>query len=421
MTAVQAPPASTRRRRFDFALLRHREYRLLFTAQTTSAFGDAFFAIALPWLVYQIGGGARQLGTVVGVYGVCRLAATPLGGVLADRVGAWRVMMVSDIARLLLGTGLAVVAATGRGGLPVIAGVGALIGVFAGLFLPASLAITPTLLPADRLHAGNALSRTGMDSANLIGPAIAGLAVAALPVGVAFAVDAATFAVSAACLAVIGAAHRTTAGRKKDAAKAPGFLHLLRTSDLLRAVLLVTIVANLTVGGMLRVGLPVLARTTFDAGSIGFGELLAAFSAGSILGSLVIAGLSGIARPGVVAMLSGLGMGIAVIAVPYAGLVGAILALFIAGGTSTVTNVLVFTLVQRSTPSHLLGKVMGAIMFCGLGLFPVSVAAAGLFVDRFGVVTVFGATGVLLIAAFLVGLTRPPLRRPVLSSEQAAG
>lgn len=423
-TPAETRPATPRRRRFDIAPLRHREYRLLFTGQTISTFGDAFFAIALPWLVYQIGGGAPQLGTVVAVYGICRLAATPLGGILSDRIGAWLVMMAADFGRLLLGVALAVVAATGHGGVIVICVLGGLIGLFAGLFLPASLSIAPTLLPADDLHAGNALSRTGIDGASLIGPAVAGIAVAALDVGVAFAIDAATFAVSAACLATIGAAARRRPQRGGRSATARdrsiGFGHLLRHSELLRAILLVTTVANLTVGGMIRIGLPVLARTTLSAGSIGFGGLLAAFSAGSILGGLVIAGLGSIPRPGVVAMLSGLGMGAAIVAVPYAGLIGAVVALFIAGATSTVTNVLVFTLVQRTTPSHLLGKVMGAIMFAGLGLFPLSVAAAGVFVDRFGVVTVFAATGVLLILAFITGLTRPALRQPVTVPDAAA-
>jgi MFS family permease len=424
-TAAEAAPPSgwTRLRngRFNVAPLRHREFRLLFLGQTVSVFGDAFYAIALPWLVYQMGGGAPQLGLVVAVYGVCRLATTPLGGILADRVGAWRVMMVSDLGRLVLGIILSVVAFTHTGGFVLIGVIGAFIGLLAGLFLPASLAITPTLLPDDDLPAGNALNGTAIDLSSLAGPAIAGLAVAVVAVGVAFAIDAATFAVSAACLAMIGAAARrraaSTGDRPHGGIPAPsGFLQLVRRSDLLRAILLVTTVANLTVGGMIRIGLPVLAKTTLAAGSTGLGVLLAAFSAGCLAGGVGMAFLTRLRRPGLVAMISGLGMGVSVIAVPLAGLAVAVAALFLAGVTSTVTNVLVFTLVQRNTPGHLLGKVMGAITFCGLGLFPVSVAAAGLFVDRFGVVTVFVATGVLLLAAFVIGLTRPALRRPVTSA-----
>jgi MFS family permease len=414
--AAEPEPGIKGKPKLSIAPLRHREYRLLFLGQTISIFGDAFYAIALPWLVYQQGGGAPQLGTVVAIYGVCRLGTTPLGGIFADRIGAWRVMMFSDLGRLLLGVALAVVAGSGRGGLPVICVLGAFIGLFAGLFTPASLAITPTLLPAEELHAGNALSSAAIDGASLVGPAIAGLAVATLNIGVAFAIDAATFAVSAGCLAAIGAAARSgraQAGRVKPELESIGFWQLVRSSALLRAILLVTTVANLTVGGMIRIGLPALARTTLSAGSTGYGGLLSSFSAGCLAGGLVIAVLSSLRRPGVAAMVSGLGMGVSVIALPYAGLAGALIALFLAGATSTITNVLVFTLLQRNTPSHLLGKVMSAVTFCGLGLFPVSVAIVGVFVSHYGVVDVFVVTGVLLILAFLTGLTRPALRQRI--------
>ncbi|MEO6700584.1 MAG: MFS transporter [Jatrophihabitantaceae bacterium] len=413
--ATEPAASGRRKRRFDIAPLRHRQYRLLFIGQTISIFGDAFYAIALPWLVYQQGGGAAQLGTVVAIYGVCRLGTTPIGGILADRIGAWRVMMCSDLARLVLGIALAVVAGSGRGGIVAVSVLGAFIGLFAGLFTPASLAITPVLLPAEELHAGNALSSAAIDGASLIGPAIAGLAVATLNIGVAFAIDAVTFAVSAGCLAAIGAAIRSRAPVSKPEGdiESIGFWQLVRSSALLRAILLVTTVANLTVGGMIRIGLPALAKTDLDAGSTGYGGLLSSFSAGCLCGGLVIAVLSSLRRPGVAAMLSGLGMGVSVILLPYAGLAGALVALFVAGATSTVTNVLVFTLLQRNTPSHLLGKVMSAVTFCGLGLFPVSVALVGAFVSHYGAVDVFVLTGVLLILAFLTGLTRPALRQQV--------
>src|SRR5436305_9294534 len=82
--------------------LRFRGYRLLFAGEAISEFGNAFHYVALPWIVYHLGGDTRQLGFVLAGYGGCRLAATPLGGVCTDRVGAWRGMMTSDIARITL-------------------------------------------------------------------------------------------------------------------------------------------------------------------------------------------------------------------------------------------------------------------------------------------------------------------------------
>ncbi|EEP70313.1 hypothetical protein MCAG_00640 [Micromonospora sp. ATCC 39149] len=88
----------------------------------------------------------------------------------------------------------------------------------------------------------------------------------------------------------------------------------------------------------------------------------------------------------------------------------AVVALAVAGVASTVTNVLVITVVQQHTAAHLLGRVMSAILFAALGLFPLSGAAAGLVVDAHGSGVLFLATAATLGAAFAFGLSRRSLR-----------
>ncbi|MFK3979671.1 MFS transporter [Micromonospora sp. NPDC050397] len=410
-----AAPDRRFRPRLSLAPLRSRGYRLLLVAEATSVFGDAFHAVALPWLVYQLGAGAGQLGLILGGYGLCRLAATPLAGVLIDRVGAWRVMLISDLGRTALTAGVAVAALSGTRDLLVVGVLVAGVGLGAGLFEPAAYAITPSLLPADQLQAGNALHTTATFAAGLAGPGIAGLLVASISPGAAFAVDAVTFAVSACCLALIGV-HQRAAPPVIHPERAPGatrwtLVQLLRGSPLLRTVLLVTAVANLTVGGMVRVGLPSLASTELSAGAGGFGGLLAAFTSGSLAGGLLAAGMTGLARRGRAAMISGLVLAAAVTVVPFAGYPGAVVALVVAGISSTVTNVLVITMVQQATPHALLGRVMSAVLFAALGLFPVSVVVAGALVSQYGSQVLFLTTGASLCAAFVFGLSRRAMRQ----------
>ncbi|SCL25113.1 Predicted arabinose efflux permease, MFS family [Micromonospora pallida] len=408
---------ATRRRlrpRLDLTPLRSRNFRLLFAAESISVFGDAFHAVALPWLVYTTGGGARELGLLVAVYGLCRLATTPLGGILADRIGAWRVMLAADLVRLACTVGIAVAAVTGVRDLVPIGLLVAGTGLGAGLFQPAAYAITPRLLPPEQLQAGNALNSTAAFAAGLAGPGVAGLVVVALSPGAAFTVDALTFAVSAACLAAIGASHRRATPVVVEAGSPPApratFRQALRESPLLRTVLVVTAAANLTVGGMIRVGLPSLASVDLAAGAGGFGGLLAAFTGGSLAGGLFSAALTGVRRRGATAMLAGLVMAGAVALVPFAGYVGALVALAVAGVASTVTNVLIITEVQQRTAPHLLGRVMSAVLFAGLGLFPLSTVVAGLVVEAYGSTVLFLATAATLAAAFGFGLSRRTMR-----------
>lgn len=418
---AEAATATTGRFRpqLSFAPLRSRGYRLLFTAELVSVFGDAFHAVALPFLVYQLGGGARELGLLVAGYGVCRLATTPLGGILSDRIGPWWVMLISDLSRMVCTVGVVVAAVTDAGHVLAIVVLVASMGLGAGLFQPAAYAITPRLLPADQLQAGNGLHSTAAFAAGIVGPGAAGIVVAVLSPAVAFGVDAVTFAVSAVCLAMIGSAGRgmtlaaNAAGGRDDSRPGEariGFWRLLRESPLLRIVLVVTAAANLTVGGMVRVGLPSLSRVDLAAGAGGLGGLLAAFTAGSLVGGLFSAGLAGLPRRGATAMLAGMVLGAAITLVPFAGYLGAVVALVTAGLASTVANVLVITIVQQNTAGHLLGRVMSAIVFAALGLFPLSAVAAGLVVDRYGSTMVFVATGATLLAAFVFGFSRPELR-----------
>jgi hypothetical protein len=391
------------------APLATRGFRYLVAAEAVSEFGNAFTLVALPWLVYELGGDAGGLGLVVAAFGVGRLATTPLGGLCTDRFGAWRVMLVSDVGRAVLTAALVVLAVVG-GGSGAVWAVGVLaagVGLFAGLFQPAAWAITPSLLPAEQLAAGMSLNSTVTFAAGLAGPGVAGLLVVAADPAAGLAVDAVTFVVAAACLAVIGRESRRAPAAAGDAAGAPGgFRALLRGPGLLRDVLLVTVVANLTIGGLLRVCLPELAREDLAAGAVGLGGLLAAFTAGCLAGGLVAAGASGLRRRGATAMVSGLVMAAGVLAVPFVGLWGAVVALFVAGAASTVTNVFVVTVVQLGTPEELLGRVMAAILFCGLGLFPVSVALTGFVVESWGPTVVLVTTAGLLAAAFLFGLSR---------------
>ncbi|WP_078880350.1 MFS transporter [Kitasatospora purpeofusca] len=400
------------RPRIGLAPLRSRGYRLLVIGQGTSEFGNAFQVVALPLLVQSLGGGARQLSLVVAAYGAGRLAATPLGGMFADRFGAWRVMMTADLGRLLATAGLCATAAAGSANYWLIGTLALLVGLGAGVFLPAAWAITPTLLPAEDLHAGNALNSTVTFGAGLLGPAAAGPLVAWLNPAVALGLDAATFAVSAATLLLIGRGSTVAPPRPiSERASVPrNFRALLRESPLLRAVLTVTVIANLTVGGATRVALPTLATDGFAAGAVGLGLLLAAFTGGALVGGLFAAGLTAVRSRGRTAMRSGLVMGAAIGLVPFTGLVGAVLLLLVAGGASTVTNVLVVTGVQKSTPPALLARVMAAITFCGLGVFPVSVIAAGAAVEAFGSSGVLATTGVCLLGAFGYALTRPEIR-----------
>ena len=181
-----------------------RSFRLLAGGQFASTIGDFCYAVALPWLVLSDHGGPILLGIVLACYGVPRTVLIPVGGVLADKVGPRTLMLAADAARCVLVAGLALLAARHIVSLAALGPIAALIGAGEGLFIPASFAIMPSLLDEERLAAGNALSTAAMQVGSLLGPALGGALVAATRASTAaFAVDAASFGVSALTLLLI--------------------------------------------------------------------------------------------------------------------------------------------------------------------------------------------------------------------------
>jgi len=212
----------------------------------------------------------------------------------------------------------------------------------------------------------------------LLGPALGGTLVAVTRSSTAaFAVDAASFAISALTLLLIprrpaaGPVTPTEAdvmGAGEGAETGEGVLALLRRSRALQ-VIMVVIAANLASGGMGEVALPSLAHAKFVPEAA------------------------------------------CICLVPYlGGEPGAAAALFVVGVANGLGNVVFLTVVQKQVSPALLGRVMGAIMLGAFGSFPLSVAITGLLVHRLGPALFFPIAGGLVAAAILGGLTQREFR-----------
>jgi Major Facilitator Superfamily len=386
-----------------------RSFRLLAGGQFASTVGDYCYAVALPWLVLSGGGGAILLGAVLACYGIPRTALIPAGGVLADKIGARTLMLVADAARCALVAVLAVLAARHIVSLAALGPIAALIGAGEGLFLPASFAIMPSLLDGERLAAGNALSNAAVQAGSLLGPALGGVLVATTQSSTwAFAVDAASFAVSAVSLALIPRSRPDPegAGQAKDG---DGVLALVKKSRALQVILVVVIAANLTGGGMSEVALPSLAHARF--GAAGYGAWLACFAAGGIAGTLAATRTGRLRAPAIFASAMFLIDSVAIAVFPYlGGEAAAGAALFAFGAANGLGNVTFLTVLQKWAPPALLGRVMGMLMLCAFGSFPLSVAIAGVLVRHLGPSLYFPIDGALVTVVILAGLSRREFR-----------
>jgi len=400
-----------------------RNFTLLFGGQTISVIGDAFYAVALPWLILTTGGSAQELGIVLAAYGIPRAASMLLGGWLSDRLRPRRVMLIADAVRLLL---MALLAALALGGHPTLwqfCAIAVPLGAFGGAFMPASMSILPETLSKDDLQAGNGLMMAAMQGANLVGSSVAGVVVAAFTAGMALAIDAATFLVSAVSLALMRGTKRAMPGTGKEGAGQENpaasiqeqgvqvsFWHFLRTSQLMQITLLLFIVISLVSGGLIEVALPALVHGPMHGSASGYGLILAGWGAGSLVGSIFAGMLGKREHKGLIILLGGLIVSAMIALLPVWGVPGAVVCMLIGGIANSGFTVLFITAIQLNIPSHLMGRIIGLLMFSSFGMYPLSVALAGVLSNQIGPALLFPFSGLLLGLVMVFGMTQRALR-----------
>jgi MFS family permease len=400
--------------------LRHRDFRLLWTGLAVSLAGSGLWLVALAWQVIELGGGPAQLSLVTALYSVGLLAFVLLGGVAADRMPQRLVMLAADLVRAAVLLVLGLLSLTGALEIWHLAVGGLVIGAGEALFIPSYTALLPHLLPEDELLAANGLEGTLRPLAQqAAGPAVGGVAVAALSPGVAILAGGLTYLVSAGCLVAMDV-------RPAKGASAPGvasvfadlregFRYVRRTSWLW-ASLLFALVLVLFIIGPLEVLLPFAVRDNLGGDAGDYGLALAAFGVGGAVGALAIS--SGrLPRRYLTVMILMWGLG----SLPFAfvGLARALwvvcFALFAVGATYSAAMVIWGTLLQRRVPEDLRGRVSSLDFFVSLALMPVSMAIAGPAGAAFGLTAVFLVAGIVPGFLAVMAIVVPRLDRDELA------
>ncbi|MBI4769124.1 MAG: MFS transporter [Chloroflexi bacterium] len=201
MTIEAAPLAGGARvsLRRTFQALRHRDFRLYWAALIVSLLGLSFQTVAQQWLVYRLTGSALQLGIVGFIPALLSAPGSILGGLLADRVSRRRLVLITQSAMVGPPVGLALVIWSGQVQVWHIIAAASLLGFVAAIDLSVRTAMMPQLVaPQDLLNA-QSLSSLVYQMARIVGPALAGLAIARVGEAVCFLINGLSY------LAMVGA------------------------------------------------------------------------------------------------------------------------------------------------------------------------------------------------------------------------
>lgn len=419
------------------ALLRDHNFRWLTGGAFLSMLGDQFTLIALPWLVLQMTGDTLVLGTVLALVSVPRALFILIGGALVDRHSPKQVLMITKYVNLVLLAALAALVLAGSLTLWMVYALSLGIGLATAFSIPAGTAMMPHVVARHQLQAANGINLGLRQLTMFLGPLLAGVLIAlfgdatgspaggmranATGIGLAFALDALSFAVSAWTLAKVqvrgdSGAHPAHAAAPPQAVLASvwqGLAHFWSDHELRTCFLYWSAIA-LFIMGPIHIAIPVLASSTPALGAAAFGIIVGAHGAGTLLG-MVISGAVPRLRIGSLGMtilafdaiIGALFMPMGLITAVWQG-AALMLVIGLLGGFMQVS---VFTWIQQRVPPMLLGRAMSLFMFIFMGLAPISAAVTGWVMKSVTLAQLFAASGGTLVVLAALAFVITPMRR----------
>jgi len=402
-----ALPAAAAPSRSSFSVLRYRDFSLFWTSALISNSGSWMQTIAVPFVIFQLTHSTTWLGFAAFMSFFPALAMGPVSGSLADRFPGKTILLVTQTGMMIVAFAMWGVWITHAASAEVFVILLLFSGLTSGINITAWQAFVPQLVPeADLMHAVR-LNTMQFVAARAVGPAIAGLVLAAYGAGVAFFVNAVTFLLVLGALLFI---HPRPIPRSEDAGKVwqhfrEGARYVRARSSLWMCVLTIFVVSFL--GTSVIQLAPAIAVDQFGVGKSAYGLLVAMFGAGAIAGSVLIATWGDRFRRSRLT-LTGLtlmaGAQVMLGAVTVYGL--GLFALFVMGASYVQVSTALNTSIQIRVDEEHRGRVMAIHLMCLLAGVPFGALILGNLASLVGLSESIIAYGVALEVCVVIAVLR---------------
>ena len=405
--------------------LRHRNYQLFFSGQLISLIGTWMDQVAEAWLVYRLTGSALLLGTVAFASQIPVFLLAPIGGALADRYDRRRILVATQSSMMLLTFILAWLTLSHRVQIWHVVTLAALTGVVNALDLPARQAFVVDMVSRADLVNAIALNSSMFNGARVIGPALAGIVVAAIGEGWCF------FANGISFIAVIVGLLLMKMERPRLAIEGSplenileGFRFVAQTGPIRALMLLLGLVSFTAMP--YAVLMPVFADQILHGGPTALGLLMGSSGVGALCGALALAMRKSVQGLGTWVAVSCAGFGTALLLFSFSRSMWLSAALLVPAGFSMMIQMASSnTLIQSMVPDRLRGRVMSVYAMTFMGMAPLGSLLAGSLAHNLGAPWTVAMGGVIAIAGAMVFAFRLPIHRPVaremIVAQQMAG
>jgi predicted MFS family arabinose efflux permease len=380
-----------------FKAFQYRDFRLMWFGSCTSSIGTWMQIVAQGWLIYRLSHSARLLALDQVLGGLPIFLFSLMTGVIADRVERRKILLGSQYVQMFSAGVLTILVATGTVQVWHILCLSFLSGTAQAFGAPAYSALIPTLVEKEDMPNAIALNSIQFNVAVMIGPALAGQALAKLGEKWCFGLNAVSFLAPILTLSIITARFLPVKTTESMFTSLKEGIKFTRKQSSMEALIVLAFCMTALAMPM-RTYIPVFVKDIFHRGPETFGNLLALMGLGSILGSLGIATAGNFRKKGLVALgaLFCLGAGISSFALSKS-LPFSRVALVLVGASMMAVFATVNSLVQLITTNEMRGRVMSVYNFAFRGGMPMGNLLSGWLVPMFSAPVVVGVNGLLLI------------------------
>ena len=380
-----------------FKAFQYRDFRLMWIGACTSSIGTWMQIVAQGWLIYRLSHSAFLLALDQFLGGIPIFLFSLIGGVVADRVERRKILLGSQYVQMATAGLLTILVTTGLVHVWHILCLSFISGLAQAFGGPAYQALIPTLVEKDDMPNAIALNSIQFNVAVMVGPALAGQALARLGEKWCFGLNALSFLAPIISLSLISARFLPIKTTETMFASLKQGIRFARKQNSMEALILLAFCMTALAMPM-RTYIPVFVKDIFHRGPETYGNLLALMGLGSIFGSLMIASAGNFKRKGRVALcaLICLGAGISAFAfsksVPLSGII-----LVLVGASMMAVFATVNSLVQLITTNEMRGRTMSVYNVAFRGGMPMGNLLSGWLVPIFSAPVVLGVNGFLLV------------------------
>jgi MFS family permease len=406
--------------------LRHRNYQLFFSGQLISLIGTWMDQVAEAWLVYRLTGSALLLGTVAFASQIPVFLLAPIGGALADRYDRRKILVVTQSAMMFLTFILAWITLTHRVKIWQVVALAALTGVVNAIDLPARQAFVVDMVSRADLVNAIALNSSMFNGARVVGPALAGIVVAAIGEGWCF------FANGISFLAVIAGLAMMKMNRPRMALEGSPLENIIEgfkfvgQSGPVRALMMLLGLVSFTAMPY-AVLMPLFADKILHGGAQALGLLMGCSGIGALGGALTLAMRKSLKGLSLWVAVSCAGFGLALLVFSFSRTLWLSAVLLVPTGFFMMIQMASSnTLIQSMVPDRLRGRVMSVYAMTFMGMAPLGALLAGSLAHKLGAPMTVGIGGVVAVVGAAVfgsklSAIRPAAREMIVAQQMSGG